>query len=233
MKKTAVLIDAGFLRMFLPRTGFTEIANIVEAFALACVVKTEGEEMHRVLYYDCPPYAQGPGRFQHPIDPTRTPTSNGYQNFWNSVVSHLKSKAYFAVRLGEVSFDGWAITSKAATEMIAQPRAPIADDFQPVLRQKGVDLRIGLDVALMAKDRLIDRIVVVSGDSDIVPAMKVARREGVQVVLISLDHSVKASLREHADIYRNVDLTAVIASAYPGRLPQHPTPTSRIATSSP
>lgn len=189
--------------------------------------------MHRVLYYDCPPYAQDSGRFLHPIDPARTPTSTRYQNFWNSVLSLLKSKPYFAVRLGEVSFDGWAITDKAAAEIITQARPPVADDFQPVLRQKGVDLRIGLDVPLMAKDRLIDRIVIVSGDADIVPAMKVARREGVQVVLTSLGHHIKASLREHADLYRNVDLAAVIASTYPGGLPQRPVPTSRPAASLP
>jgi uncharacterized LabA/DUF88 family protein len=69
---------------------------------------------------------------------------------------------------------------------------------------------------------LIDRIVVVSGDSDIVPAMKVARREGVQVVLTSLTHNVKASLREHADLYRNVDLQAVITRLFPGGLPEKP-----------
>jgi hypothetical protein len=33
MKKTAVLIDAGFLRTFLPTTvGFEELADIIEAF---------------------------------------------------------------------------------------------------------------------------------------------------------------------------------------------------------
>ncbi len=220
MKKTAVLIDAGFLRAFLPTTvGFAALADIIEAFALACVSAAEGEEMHRVLYYDCAPY-DGDGRHKpHPLDRTRQPTSQGYRNFFNSVLSILKSKPYFAVRLGEMSFDGWALSDKATTEILAQGRILVADDFEPVLRQKGVDLRIGLDVALMAKDRLIDRIVVVSGDADIVPAMKVARREGVQVVLASLNHNVKASLREHADLYRNVDPNAVIAKLYPGGLP--------------
>jgi uncharacterized LabA/DUF88 family protein len=223
LKKTAVLIDAGFLRTFLPTTvGFQTLADIIEAFALACVSAGESEEMHRVLYYDCAPYDGDGRRKPHPLDPAREPTSSGYRNFFNSVLSLLKSKAYFAVRLGEVSFDGWTLSDKATAEILAQGRTIVTDDFQPVLRQKGVDLRIGLDVALMAKDRLIDRIVVVSGDSDIVPAMKVARREGVQVVLASLNHNVKASLREHADLYRNVDLQLIIAELYPGGLPVKP-----------
>ena len=72
MEKTAVLIDAGFLRTFLPTTtGFAEVAAIVEAFAVACIDANDGEEMHRVLYYDCAPY-EGDGRSKpHPLDPSR------------------------------------------------------------------------------------------------------------------------------------------------------------------
>jgi uncharacterized LabA/DUF88 family protein len=233
LKRTAVLIDAGFLRAFLPNTvGFGTLAEITEAFALACVSTNDGEEIHRVLYYDCPPYDGDGRRKPHPLDSTRQPTSPAYRNFFNSVLSILKSKPYFAVRLGEMSFDGWALSDKATSEILAQGRQIVADDFEPVLRQKGVDLRIGLDVALMAKDRLIDRIVVVSGDSDIVPAMKVARREGVQVVLASLSHNVKASLREHADLYRNVDLQSIITGLYPDGLPTRP-PSNRTTVPQP
>jgi NYN domain len=71
----------------------------------------------------------------------------------------------------------------------------------------------------MAKDRLVDRIVVVSGDADLTPAMKAARREGVQVVLVALGHTVKASLREHADIYREIDLQKIVDEAFPTGLP--------------
>jgi uncharacterized LabA/DUF88 family protein len=234
LKKTAVLIDAGFLRTFLPTTvGFATLAEIIEAFARECVSLAESEEIHRILYYDCAPYDGDGRRKPHPLDPARQPTSPGYRNFFNSVLSLLKSKPYFAVRLGEMSFDGWVLSDKATTEILVQGRAIVADDFDPVLRQKGVDLRIGLDVALMAKDRLIDRIVVVSGDADIVPAMKVARREGVQVVLTSLSHNVKASLREHADLYRNVDLQAVIAKLYPSGPPTRTPSTRAVPPSGP
>jgi hypothetical protein len=147
------------------------------------------------------------------------PTSAGYRNFWNSVHTILKGKPYFSVRLGEVSFEGWALTNRATAELLSHRRSPVADDFAPVLRQKGIDLQIGLDVALMAKDRLIDRIVVVSADADIAPAMKFARNEGVQVVLAALGHKTKLSLREHADLYRPIDVPAVISAIYPDGLP--------------
>jgi uncharacterized LabA/DUF88 family protein len=218
VKKTVVLIDAGFLRVFLPKTfGFSDLARIIEAFALACVSPEDGEEMHRVLYYDCPPYEGSAA--PHPLDATRTPNSPAHRNFWNAVLSQLKAKPHFAVRLGEMSFDGWALTRKATWDLVEHRRPPLPGDFMPVLRQNGVDLRIGLDVALMAKDHLVDRIVIVSGDADIVPAMKAARREGVQVVLASMGHGIKPSLKEHADLYRDVDLPGVIAALYPDRVP--------------
>jgi uncharacterized LabA/DUF88 family protein len=223
VKKTAVLIDAGFVRALLPKTvGYADVAQIIESLSLACISTRDDEEMHRVLYYDCPPYDGAGANNPHPLDPTRTPTSAGHRNFWNAVHSILRGKPYFAVRLGEVSFDGWALTERATVELLADGRSPVADDFAPVLRQKGVDLRIGLDVALMAKDRLIDRIVVVSVDADIVPAMKVARREGVQVVLAALGHKTKASLREHADLYRAIHVPTVISALYPDGLPARP-----------
>ncbi|MBV8369634.1 MAG: NYN domain-containing protein [Candidatus Eremiobacteraeota bacterium] len=234
MKKTAVLIDAGFLRTFLPApVDFKSLADIIEAFASNCVLTADNEEMHRVLYYDCKPYDGDGSNKPHPIDGPKPPVSIAKQNFFNSTLSILKTKPYFAVRLGEVSFDGWALSDRATRDILEHRRAPTSNDFIPVLRQKGVDLRIGLDVALMAKDRLIDRIVVVSGDSDIVPAMKVARREGVQVVLVSLNHAIKGSLREHADLYRNVDLRAIVTRLYPAGLPSRVAPTAATPTAVP
>jgi uncharacterized LabA/DUF88 family protein len=67
------------------------------------------------------------------------------------------------------------------------------------LRQKGVDMRIGLDIASLALKRLADTIVLVAGDSDFVPAAKLARREGLQFILDPLWQSVSPDLFEHID----------------------------------
>jgi len=212
VKKTAVLIDAAFLRAFLPKTfAYADLAKVIERFALSCVSDCDDEQVQRILYYDCAPYNGNDAHKLHPLDPGRTPNSAAYRNYWNSVLTSLKAKPYFDVRLGEVSFDGWQLSDRAARDILTKARPLMADDFFPVLRQKGVELRIGLDVALMAKDRLIDRIVVVSGDAHIVPAMKVARRQGLQVVIAMLSHT-KPSLMEHADLHRKVDLPGAVAA---------------------
>lgn len=74
------------------------------------------------------------------------------------------------------------------------------DDVSLDLRQKGVDMRIGLDIASLALKRFVNTIVLVSGDSDFVPAAKLARREGMQFILDPLWQPRKLdALFEHID----------------------------------
>ena len=84
--------------------------------------------------------------------------------------------------------------------MQRSPRPPRPSDFVPAIEQKGVDLRIGLDIARLALRDMVRALVVVTGDSDLVPAFKFARREGVRVYLDHLGHSVRSELKAHADI---------------------------------
>jgi uncharacterized LabA/DUF88 family protein len=67
------------------------------------------------------------------------------------------------------------------------------------LRQKGVDMRIGLDIASMTLKHQVDTIILVTGDSDFVPAAKLARREGVEFLLDPLWQQVSDELTEHVD----------------------------------
>lgn len=67
------------------------------------------------------------------------------------------------------------------------------------LRQKGVDIRIGLDIASITLKRLASTIILVAGDADFVPAAKLARREGLQFILDPLWQSVSDDLFEHID----------------------------------
>jgi uncharacterized LabA/DUF88 family protein len=74
------------------------------------------------------------------------------------------------------------------------------NDVSLDLRQKGVDMRIGLDIAALALKRFVSTIVLVSGDGDFVPAAKLARREGVQFILDPLWQPRKLDqLFEHID----------------------------------
>lgn len=67
------------------------------------------------------------------------------------------------------------------------------------LRQKGVDMRIGLDIASITLKKLASTVILMAGDADFVPAAKLARREGVQFILDPLWQSVSSDLFEHID----------------------------------
>lgn len=72
-------------------------------------------------------------------------------------------------------------------------------DIRIPFRQKGVDMRIGLDIASITLKGQADTIVLVTGDSDFVPAAKLARREGIEFLLDPMWQSVNDELHEHVD----------------------------------
>ncbi len=69
----------------------------------------------------------------------------------------------------------------------------------PGFKQKGVDMRIGVDIASITLKKQASTIVLVSGDSDFVPAAKLARREGIEFILDPLWQSINNDLFEHID----------------------------------
>jgi uncharacterized LabA/DUF88 family protein len=54
MKKIALMIDGGFLRVAARNAGKHYNPAFIESFSKIC--PSENEELFRVLYYDCAPY---------------------------------------------------------------------------------------------------------------------------------------------------------------------------------
>ena len=93
------------------------------------------------------------------------------------------------MRLGELSFDGWKIDASSSTLA-----------YKPDFKQKSVDMKIGLDIAWLSSRRIVDKIVLVAGDSDFIAPMKFARREGILVYLHTMGQvQIKIELKEHSD----------------------------------
>ncbi len=76
-------------------------------------------------------------------------------------------------------------------------------DFVYDVNQKGTDMRVGLDIASVSYKRQADQIVLVAGDSDFVPAAKLARREGVDFILDPMWSQIADDLHEHVDGLRS------------------------------
>ena len=73
------------------------------------------------------------------------------------------------------------------------------EDFVLNIKQKGVDMKIGVDIASLAYKKQVDQIILISGDSDFVPASKLARREGIDFILDPMQSHIKEDLFEHID----------------------------------
>jgi len=198
--KVNILIDGGFyVQKFKEREGRLPNANDIEneiAVIMAETQKKTGADckdiLFRVFYYDCSPFD---GKVKKPGDTVETDYSQTKAyTAKERVLKSVAQKERFAVRLGELSFDGWSEVKKT------DPATGVeTTDYVPKLRQKGVDMKVGLDMAYMALKHTVDKVVLVAGDSDFVAPMKFVRREGLQVYMYSMGHKVKAKLIEHSD----------------------------------
>ncbi len=192
MKKIAVLIDGGYARIMLRHAGKPYDPDYIEKFAHACA--TAHEDLIRILYYDCAPYN----------GTVKLPVSGKDQIFNKSGVwlNELAAKDLFAVRLGVLNFRGFV-----PKRIPISPATLKDEDFKPEFEQKGVDMRIGLDIATYADRSAFDRFIVVTADTDCIPAFKHARKSGMQVAIVELPGARLApELRHHVDIVRPVTL---------------------------
>lgn len=72
-------------------------------------------------------------------------------------------------------------------------------DFRVDVKQKGVDMRVGLDVASLAYGHYVDQIILIAGDSDFLPAIKMARKNGLDFILDPMKQRPKHTMVEHVD----------------------------------
>jgi len=195
----AILLDGGFVRHKLSSARAPVDASGISTLAdqIALLPCVHGMRLHRIYFYDAKPLetvAQVPlcGRL---IDFGATTVASRNKH----LQSALMREPFFALRFGELMHEGWRLKKDVLQQ--SGPTIEIsADDIQPAIRQKGVDMRIGLDIATLALKRQAQVIVLVTADSDFIPAMKFARREGAQLFLITLGHGIRDGLREHADL---------------------------------
>ncbi|MGV3769736.1 MAG: NYN domain-containing protein [Sphingobium phenoxybenzoativorans] len=164
----------------------------------------ETSQLYRVFFYDCAPLTK---KVHHPVSKKALDLSKTeIAQFRLAVHQHLQSVRKVALRLGRLNDDFvWRPRSEAMKRWLAEDGAfqPHDTDFELDVVQKGVDMRLGLDVASMAFKRQVDQIVLVAADADFVPAVKLARREGIDVVLDPMGGTAAHDLIHHVDGVRH------------------------------
>ncbi len=219
--RTAILVDGGFVikryraihGAATPRSP-NVIASDLFSYAIEHLdrddrgygtFKHRGRELYRIFFSDCPPLSN---RAHNPltgrsVDFSKTPEAR----FRKALHHELKCKRKLALRLGRLSkVASWTIPP-AKIKQLLRRKIAISDlsdsDVRYAAKQKGVDIRIGLDTASLALKRQVDQIVLISGDADFVPAAKLARREGIDFVLDPMWQKIPEDLLEHIDGLRS------------------------------
>ena len=215
---TAILVDGGFYRrraqIRLGEKTAAERASELDNYCRRHLTERIGKDeklthdLYRIFYYDCPPMDK---KIWHPFTKTQVDFSKSNLNLWmRTFLDELKCRRKFALRLGKLA-DTQAcynlrpdITRKLCNGTLKWEELT-ENDFAIQVEQKGVDMKIGLDIASLAYKKQVTQIVLISGDSDFVSAAKLARREGIDFVLDPLGAQIKPDLFEHIDGLRTCD----------------------------
>jgi len=205
---TAILVDGSFYlkraqRLFGSKTP-EERADELMAYCSLHIkdgTKDRPRSLYRIFYYDCPPSDKF---IFHPLKGNVDLKKSHAYKWHNDFFKALLGKRKVAIRLGRLAETGHGYTLKSsAVKKICAKKLSVDElqdsDFSIEMRQKGVDMKIGIDIVHLAYKRLATQIILVSGDSDFVPAAKLARREGIDFILDPMNSHIADDLLTHID----------------------------------
>ncbi|MBF0157887.1 MAG: NYN domain-containing protein [Magnetococcales bacterium] len=218
--KVAILIDGGYFlkRIYTVRPDIsvrdaTQVDKAIGQFVynhLTQINKVAGVShalalLYRCFFYDATPYTK---KGHLPVSRRAIDYAKSDEALFRlRLFDLLRKRASFVVRLGEVRRErAWILSEQAQKDLLEKKRTVeslVDADFTPGFRQKAVDMRIGVDITSISLKQQADTVTLVTGDSDFVPAAKLARREGVKIILDPMWRSVEASLFEHIDGLRS------------------------------
>lgn len=152
--RLAIFIDGGYLDV-LARDDFRVWIDhrrlSAEITRTVAAGTAEPLDLLRTYYYDCLPYQSDP-----PTPEERERFSRKASRF--NALNRLDN---YTVREGRLMFRGRDAGGN------------------PIFQQKRVDLLLGLDFALLSAKNQITHAALVSGDSDLIPAVEVAQQAGI------------------------------------------------------
>jgi len=160
MFRLAIFVDGAYLEKVAQKNNVrVDYEKLSSEILTRVKARTPAAPMDllRTYYYNGSPHQSNP-----PTDDERK-FFRKRRRFYDA----LERLSSFTVRLGVVKFRGQD------------------NQGRPIYQQKQVDLLLGLDFALLSVKRSITHAAVVTGDSDMVPALEVAKTEGIAVWLFT------------------------------------------------
>ena len=148
-----------------------EYGGAVIDYAKLSMYMADGKALLRTSYYHCPPYQ------------AHSAQSERMTGKFEEFAETLSEIPNFTVRLGRLERRGVGARGK------------------PIYMQKRVDVLFALDLAKLAMKGKITHAVILTGDSDLIPAVQIAKDEGVHVSLI-----YASANPPHEDLYKMCDI---------------------------
>ena len=187
MARVAIFIDGGYLaNIARSQHIWIDFEKLTSEIRLRISKSVEEPlDLLRTYYYDCLPW-----RGDHPTE-AENQRYFKTRNFFTA----LRRIPRFDVREGRLQKFG------------THPNG------EPIVRQKAVDLLLGMDVARLCLRGRLSHIALLSGDSDFLPVVNVAKEEGVSVWhLHGARNTYADELRQAADdaLHINYDFLLLV-----------------------
>lgn len=223
-KQVAVLIDGGFfiqrvnyyLRKFFDNYNISaiQLTDLIWHIVKYHIEAPHGKhtnrshlELYRIYFYDCSP-TDKQVKLPFPEDDQKTPKNINFKIHPPYVLrkelhTELLKNRKTALRLGVLAdHGGWQLNTFTLDKLIKKEvewKDITNDDFHYDIKQKAVDIKLGMDITTLACEKLVSSIILIAGDSDFVPAAKLAHTKGIDFILDPMQQTITNNLSAHID----------------------------------
>ncbi len=215
MKKVAIFIDWDNFRKELDKitkkakieisdfdyNKLPQLMKLIRSF-----IENEDEELYRIFIYTAPPLS--------------------YQDVEKELLNRkIAQEELDLFKQNKKRINGVFIKAKkfidniALEEYVALRKGVLKIgnicNGEVTINQKQVDMLIGLDIAQLSYEKRVDKIIVFSKDTDMKPAIKVARINGIHTIIATFEEAtseIPKELRAHIDTTRKKSFKEIINS---------------------
>ena len=211
---TAILIDGPFfvkrVRQIFPQSVHFDgkaMADLVWRLSAAHLFERNQPKRHlfRIFFYDSPCCDQ---KITLPVSKTAIEISKTKEGqFKNAFHRQLQRKRKLTLRLGEpLEVSGWRLRDDVQNDLL-QKNLIVEEledsDFLPAGIPRGLELRMGVDLASLSYKRQVQQVVLMTGDGFFSAASELVRHEGIDIVLDPMWQNIPEEMFAHIDGLRS------------------------------
>ncbi len=211
---TAILIDGPFfvkrIRQLFPQTVHYDsrvMADLVWRLSAAHLYERNQPKRHlfRIFFYDNPVLDQ---KLTLPISRHTVDMAKSRQGQFAYIFHRqLQRKRKLTLRLGEpLEVESWRLSDDTQADLLAKNVSVTElqdEDFVPNASPRGMELRMGLDLASLSYKRQVQQVVLIAGDGFFAAASELVRHEGIDIVLDPMWQNIPEELFAYIDGLRS------------------------------